>query len=315
MSHGNVHDFFTQACLRRSRYTRFHDVNRSLVTLAVLTACGALLAQTNANITKVQNRLKAEGFYFGNPTGLLDSETTAALTQYQIRHGLTVTRKLDTPTAKELNASTAKTQSTPAALSGNWQRLPSGEMQFVQQPTSPTPSPATRSTLARSLPPPLAPAEAPTASASVAENPHPPTAAPAANLDQPRSSVFSDTVNQTVRDYVEAFVQAGLTRPPASELKFFAGRVDYFGAPNVPRQQIERDLVRYNQKWPHRTFWIDGDIQVQEHSGDEIQLLFPLRYDLRNGSRHASGKLLKSLTLLKTSNDEMQIVAVNEWKP
>ena len=90
--------------------------------------------------------------------------------------------------------------------------------------------------------------------------------------------------------------------------------MDYFGAPNVPRQQIQRDLVRYDQKWPHRRFWIDGDIQVEQQSGNEIKLLFPLRYEFRNGSRHASGKVLKSLTLFNTANNEMQIVAGSEWK-
>lgn len=118
----------------------------------------------------------------------------------------------------------------------------------------------------------------------------------------------------SLRDYVEAFVQAGLARPVGSELRFFAERVDYFGAPNVARQQIQRDLVRYNKKWPHRRFWIDGDVQVERQSGNEIKLLFPLRYELRNGSRHASGKVLKSLTLVKTADNEMQIVAVNESK-
>ena len=118
----------------------------------------------------------------------------------------------------------------------------------------------------------------------------------------------------SLRDYVEAFVQAGLARPVGSELKFFAERVDYFGAPNVARQQIERDLVRYNRKWPHRRFWIDGDVQVERQSGNEIKLLFPLRYELRNRSRHALGKVLKSLTLVKTADNEMQIVAVNESK-
>src|SRR5204863_9967337 len=119
---------------------------------------------------------------------------------------------------------------------------------------------------------------------------------------------------ESLREYVEAFVQAGLARPPASELKFFGERVDYFGAPNVSRQQIQRDLVRYSEKWPHRTFWIDGEIQAEQQSGNEIKLVFPLRYELRNGSRHASAKVLKSLTLLKTAKHEIQIVAVNQWQ-
>ena len=145
-----------------------------------------------------------------------------------------------------------------------------------------------------------------------------PIASPPPNVKQPppRGSLSGgDTINpDSLRDYVEAFVQAGLARPVGSELKFFAERVDYFGAPNVARQQIQRDLVRYNKKWPHRRFWIDGDVQVERQSGNEIKLLFPLRYELRNGSRHASGKVLKSLTLVKTADNEMQIVAVNESK-
>ncbi len=90
--------------------------------------------------------------------------------------------------------------------------------------------------------------------------------------------------------------------------------MDYFGATNVTRQQIRRDLVRYNRKWPHRRFWIDGDIQVERQSGNKIKLVFQLRYELRNGSRQASGKVLKSLTVVKTADNEMQIVAVNESK-
>lgn len=304
-------------CRRRFPCARFQHVSRYLVTLAALTACGVILAQTDDNIETVQKRLKAEGFYFGNPTGLLDSETSAALTRYQIRHGLTVTGKLDTPTAKELNGSSPKTQPTPEALVGSWRRLPNGEMQFVQQAPAPTPSPssATRSAVASSLPPPPPPAEGPAAPASVAQNPQPRSAPIPPNLKQQPRGSFSggDVVSpESLRDYVEAFVQAGLSRPAGSELKFFAERVDYFGAANVPREQIQRDLVRYNEKWPHRTFWIDGDIRIEKPNDNEIKLVFPLRYELRNGSRHASGKVLKSLTLLKTANNQLQIVAVNE---
>jgi hypothetical protein len=160
------------------------------------------------------------------------------------------------------------------------------------------------------------PIRTPTPTGSPAPSPTPtltPIASPPPNVKQPppRGSLSGA---DSLRDYVEAFVQAGLARPVGSELKFFAERVDYFGAPNVARQQIERDLVRYNRRWPHRRFWIDGDVQVERQSGNEIKLLFPLRYELRNGSRHASGKVLKSLTLVKTADNEMQIVAVNESK-
>jgi len=70
--------------------------------------------------------------------------------------------------------------------------------------------------------------------------------------------------------------------------------VDYFDRPNVAREEIERDLVHYNQKWPHRRFWLEGDIQLQEQSGGEVKLAFPLRYELRNGSRHPRARCLKA---------------------
>ena len=136
------------------------------------------------------------------------------------------------------------------------------------------------------------------------------TAAPTTVM--PELTAAPSTVTPELEFMVEQYVASGET--VGSELKFFAERVNYFGAPNVARQQIERDLVRYNKKWPHRRFWIDGDLQVERQSGNEIKLVIPLRYELRNGSRHTSGKVLKSLTLVKTADNEMQIVAVNESK-
>src|SRR5437588_409427 len=88
-------------------------VKRSLITVAALTACGVIPAQTDDNLVRVQNRLKAEGFFFGDPTGVLDAQTRTALALYQIRHRLTVTGQLDAPTATALATSTPTTTPTP----------------------------------------------------------------------------------------------------------------------------------------------------------------------------------------------------------
>jgi hypothetical protein len=45
-----------------------------------------------------------------------------------------------------------------------------------------------------------------------------------------------------------------------------------------------------------------------------VKVVFPLHYELRNGPRRASGKVLKSLTLMKLSGNQLQIIAVNERK-
>jgi peptidoglycan hydrolase-like protein with peptidoglycan-binding domain len=109
-------------------------VKRSLLALTALALC--ISARADEDITKIQTRLRAEGFYRGNPTGNYDSETAAAVTRYQIRHGLAITGKLDPATSRELGIAASVSEARPKTLSGSWRRLRSGEMQFVEQPSA-----------------------------------------------------------------------------------------------------------------------------------------------------------------------------------
>ncbi|MEP7071685.1 MAG: peptidoglycan-binding domain-containing protein [Verrucomicrobiota bacterium] len=282
-------------------------MKRSLLTLCLLALCGATLGQ-NAEITNVQNRLKTEGFYSGNSSGILDAETMGALRRYQIHHGLKISGKLDAPTTRELAASAAPAR--PPVLAGSWQRLPNGQMQFVPASVATSPAIAVKSLPSNPAPPPAEGPSAPVAGSSAA------TSSLRATNPPVQSSLSGGEIKapEHFRYYVEAFVEAGLSQPLGSEIKFFAERVNYYGTTNVPRREIERDLVRYDRKWPHRQFWIDGDIQVQPQAGGvETKVVFPLRYELQNGARLASGKVVKTLTLLQTTSGEMQITAVSEW--
>ena len=49
----------------------------------------------DTNVRAVQTKLKQDGFYFGDPTGVYDNETAAAVTRYQIRNGLPISGRLD----------------------------------------------------------------------------------------------------------------------------------------------------------------------------------------------------------------------------
>ena len=119
---------------------------------------------------------------------------------------------------------------------------------------------------------------------------------------------------ERLRDYVAAFVLAGLDPHVGSELEFFADRVNYFGEANVSRPRIGRDLVRYDKRWPQRRFWLAGDLGVSRQPEGGLRVTFPLRYELRNGTKTASGKVMKTIALLKTGDGDLEIVAVNERK-
>jgi peptidoglycan hydrolase-like protein with peptidoglycan-binding domain len=277
-------------------------VKRSLLTLTALALC--ISARGDENITEAQARLQAEGLYHGNSTGNYDSETAAAVTRYQIRHGLAITGKLDAATSKELGIPAPESEAPPKVLSGSWRRLRSGEMQFVEQPSSPNSTAVAQPSSAKS-------SSAPTSARST-----PPTKlASGARNRLPSASISAeDKLSEAMRSYVAAFILAGLDPHIGSELEFFGPNVDYFGSRNVPRKQIERDLVRYDRQWPERQFWLDGDIRVRRRTPTSIEFDFPLRYELRNGSKHASGKVIKSLSLIADADNEMQIIAVDERK-
>ena len=116
---------------------------------------------------------------------------------------------------------------------------------------------------------------------------------------------------QRVRDYVAAFVLAGLDPHVASEADFFADRVRYYDAGIKDRDAIRRDLQSYNRRWPHRTFWLPGEIKIEPQSDNQVRVTFPLRFELQNGETKSRGQVEKDI-VLRPAGDDFEIVAVNE---
>ena len=118
---------------------------------------------------------------------------------------------------------------------------------------------------------------------------------------------------ERLRDYIGAFVLAGIDPQIGAEREFFSERVRYYDDGVVSREKIGRDLEQYAARWPERRFWLAGEIKVEPQPDSLVRVTFPLRFELRNGSRHSSGKVEKTL-LLEVTGDDLQIVAVNESK-
>jgi peptidoglycan hydrolase-like protein with peptidoglycan-binding domain len=297
-------------------------MTRRFVLLAVA-ICFALVEAVSAddNVRDVQMKLRDGGFYSGEIDGAYSSQLSAALTRYQIRKGLPITGQLDVDTSKALGAKPAVTTSAPdsAQSSETWRQLRKGEQQTLAKTNArETPSrPANRS------------------KPEVASRPSGPAATVAARIQSETQSVGSPlpenataaqapavTSNSSsppnispdrLRDYVGAFVLAGLDPQVGAEADFFADRVEYFDQGVMSRDQIREDLKQYAARWPERRFWFAGDIRVQPQNGNRVRVTFPLQYELRNGAKHSSGKIDKTL-VLEMVGDDQQIVAVNERK-
>jgi hypothetical protein len=128
---------------------------------------------------------------------------------------------------------------------------------------------------------------------------------------------------ERLRDYVAAFVLAGLDRNVGAETEFFADRVKYYDQGVLDREKIRNDLQNYAARWPQRRFWFAGNITIEPQQliiiigvperRKRVRVTFPLRYELRNGATYSSGTVNKTL-VLEPVGDDLQIVAVSERK-
>lgn len=81
------------------------------VTLAAMALGWVGTLHADEALRKVQQSLRAQGFYYGPVNGTPGDETTQAVRRYQIRNGLSVTGQLDDATRRSI-------QQTGAAVSG-----------------------------------------------------------------------------------------------------------------------------------------------------------------------------------------------------
>jgi peptidoglycan hydrolase-like protein with peptidoglycan-binding domain len=256
------------------------------------------------NVRAVQEKLHEAGLYFGEIDGAYSSELAAAIGRYQIRNGLPITGQLDEETSKALGAKAAVTTSASdrAKSSEPWRRLRTDERQTPNN-SGVTPSPG------------VEPSQAPVASTQSSPGSSDATIQPETQpIGSPSTERSTPNIStERLRDYVGAFVLAGLDPHVGSETDFFAERVQYYDDGVIGREKIRKDLQRYAAHWPTRRFWLDGDITVEPQNGNRVRVTFPLRYELRNGDKHSSGKINKTL-VLEAAGDDLQIVAVNERK-
>ncbi len=301
---------------------------KSRVALFVASMGLGLVASVSAddNVRAVQEKLQEEGFYIGEIDGAYSAGLTAALSRYQIVKGLPITGQLDPETAKALGAQPAVTTSNDQArISETWHGLRKSEWAALarihaRRRATPAPAPGatpneTNDNKVTTTSPDTqsaesSPQESPPSGVAVASDTEKPVSPPPAPV---ASSPAPDFSTERLRDYVAAFVLAGLDPEVGAEEAFFADRVQYYNEGMKGRKNIRNDLQRYDARWPQRQFRLAGDINIEPQSDNRVRVTFPLRYELRNGAKHSSGTVDKTL-VLERAGDDLQIVALNERK-
>jgi hypothetical protein len=337
---------------QRCRPVRLNHVTIRFVVLAfVIGIAFAGSVSADDNVREVQTKLSDEGFYSGEIDGAYSTDLSAALTRYQIRSGLPITGQLDAETSNALGAKSAigpNTAGSDQSSSDTWRRLrradhktsakarkTSSPAAIQTESTTEAPPRSATATTARTSSEIRERTSGPAVEARTSETTETAPAAPVAGSEttteiQPRSAPAATETTEAasapsvtdsadefsserVRDYVAAFVLAGLDKNVGAESEFFADRVEYYDSGAMDREKIREDLKRYDERWPERHFWLAGKITVEPQSDNRVLVTFPLGFKLRNGNKQSSGKVDKRL-VLEVAGDDLQIVAVNERK-
>jgi Putative peptidoglycan binding domain len=216
--------------------------NRVLAFAVAVTLSVVASDSADDNVREVQEKLRDGGFYLGEIDGAYSSQLSAALTRYQIRNGLPITGQLDVDTSKALGAKPAVTTSPADSAQGSdtWRRLRKGERQTVATTNARERSSArTNETPGSGTGTP--PQESPHGTVAIASESTEPASAPPATAPETSSSA-QNVGTERLRDYVGAFVLAGLDPHVGAEADFFADRVRYYDQGVMSRDKIREDL-------------------------------------------------------------------------
>ena len=115
-----------------------------------------------------------------------------------------------------------------------------------------------------------------------------------------------------IRDFIAGFVVAGISQDVEAELQFYSEEPDYYDSGLVTKDFIKKDILRYDQNWPVRRYWLNGDIRILNGlEADTIEVQYQIKYFVKNQQKESSGMAIKTLKLRKTRNG-LEITSVRE---
>src|SRR3954468_3402687 len=93
-------------------------MNMKITTAVVIFMGSIMLVRADQLVESVQQALKDEGFYYGEVSGEMNANLTAAIRRYQIRSGLQVTGELNDETLRSLgikSSGSSRARTKPAS--------------------------------------------------------------------------------------------------------------------------------------------------------------------------------------------------------
>jgi S1-C subfamily serine protease len=127
----------------------------------------------------------------------------------------------------------------------------------------------------------------------------------------PRAELVREESKPNLNEFVREFVTSGNFDDPAVESSFYAEEVDYFDDGRVNKGFVVNDIQTYNQRWPKRSYWVDGDpaIKVVDLQGDVARAVVTLKFSVQNGQKTVGGSCEDTI-LIRSARTNPKVIAV-----
>ena len=238
------------------------------------------MAAPSRQVLDVQNILRDQRLYAGEPSGLMDKETVASIRRFQMQHDLRVTGELDGKTLEEMHLQAPEN-------SGTAKTLEDADKQFL-------------ASLEGHYPPPVGELTSPLRGKTKW-----------LNRNNSSSDAATDAISSgAVANVLQGYLEAASDGDAGKELSYFTQQIDYFDRGKVDRNSIKNDLRRTRTLWPHRKLQLEGVSVLSSRGPGKVDARFTVRYKAANGRKKASGVAMREVTIEAEPDGSLKIAGL-----
>jgi S1-C subfamily serine protease len=127
----------------------------------------------------------------------------------------------------------------------------------------------------------------------------------------PRAELAREESKPDLRKFVREFISSGNYDDPVLESSFYAEEVDYFDDGKVSKEFVVNDIKHYDQRWPKRSYWVDGDpaIRTVDSEGDVARAVVTFKFSVQNGQKSVGGSCEDTI-LIRDARTNPKVISV-----
>jgi hypothetical protein len=109
----------------------------------------------------------------------------------------------------------------------------------------------------------------------------------------------------------QGVLSSGNYDDPVLKSSFYAEEVDYFDDGKVSKEFVVNDIKHYDQRWPKRSYWVDGDpaIRTVDSEGDVARAVVTFKFSVQNGQKSVGGSCEDTI-LIRDARTNPKVISV-----